>query len=40
MLAPETLVSQDVTGRLSIRCGVTLVLPVHLHPAVLAAWMF
>ena len=39
-LALEALLSQALTDRLSIRGGLTLVVPVHLHPVVLAAWRF
>ena len=39
-LALEALLSQTLTDRLSVRGGVTLVVPVHLHPVVLAAWRF
>ena len=39
-LALEALVSQALTDRLCVRGGVTLVVPVHLHPVVLVAWRF
>ena len=39
-LALEALVSHALTDRLSLRGGIALVLPVHLHPVVVAAWRF
>ena len=42
LLALEAVVSRTVTERLSIRGGITVVLPahVHVHPVVLAAFRF
>lgn len=36
----DALVSQALTDRLSVRGGVTVVVPVHLHSVVLVAWRF
>ena len=40
LLAVEALVSQRLTERINIRTGVTMVVPVYVHPVVLAAYKF
>lgn len=40
LLAVEALHSRTLTDRLSLRFGVSAVVPVHVHPTVLLAWGF
>lgn len=40
LLAVEALHSRTLTDRLSLRLGVSAVVPVHVHPTVLLAWGF
>ncbi len=39
-LALEALASQEITERFSVRAGVSMVVPIHLHPVVLASYKF
>ena len=40
LLAVEALGSKALTDRLSLRAGVSAVVPVHVHPVVMLAWRF
>jgi len=40
LLGIEALVSKAVTDRISIRGGVGVVVPFHVHPVVLLAWQY